>query len=60
MDCALTVSKLIDLVMRIQLTRAIFDHPFSNMFIFGIMFPESHSFVAMPVTARTISSPFTK
>ena len=28
-----------------------FDHPFSNVFIFGVMFPESHGFVAArPVT----------
>ena len=27
-----------------------FDHPFSNGFIFVNMFPESHGFVAMPVT----------
>ena len=27
-----------------------FDHPFSHVFIFGNMFPESHGFVAMQVT----------
>ena len=27
-----------------------FDHPFSHVFIFGNMFPESHGFVAVPVT----------
>ena len=30
-----------------------FDHPFSHVFIFGNMFPESHGFVAMPVTSST-------
>ena len=50
------LSKLIDFVIRIELTRAIlklsekFDHPFSHVFIFGNMFPESHGFVAVPVT----------
>ena len=29
----------------------IFDHPFLHSFIFGNMFPESHGFVAMPVTS---------
>ena len=51
--------KLIDFVIRIELTRAIlmsrfsnflFDHPFSHVFMYGNMFPESHGFVAMPVT----------
>ena len=28
-----------------------FGHPFSNVYIFGNMFPESHGFVAMPVTS---------
>ena len=28
-----------------------FDHPFSHVFIFSNMFPESHSFVAIPVTS---------
>ena len=27
-----------------------FDHPFSHVFIFRNMFPESHGFVAVPVT----------
>ena len=27
-----------------------FDHPFSQIFIFGNMFPESHGFVAVLVT----------
>ena len=27
-----------------------FDHPFSHVFIFGNMFPESHGFVTVPVT----------
>ena len=27
-----------------------FDHPFLHVFIFGNMFPESHGFVAVPVT----------
>ena len=46
-------SKLIDLVMRIELTLAIllpgFDHLFLHVFIFGNMFPKCHGFVAMPV-----------
>ena len=29
-----------------------FDHPFSHVFIFGNLFPESHGFVAMPVTSH--------
>ena len=29
-----------------------FDHQFSHVFIFGNMFPESHSYIAMPVTSR--------
>ena len=28
-----------------------FDHPFSHVFIFRNMFPESHGFVAVPVTS---------
>ena len=28
-----------------------FDHPFSHVFIFGNMFPESRGFVAVPVTS---------
>ena len=28
-----------------------FNYPFSHVFIFGNMFPESHGFVAMPVTS---------
>ena len=28
-----------------------FNHPILHVFLFGIMFPESHSFVAMPVTS---------
>ena len=28
-----------------------FNHPFSHVFIFGNMFPESYSFIAMPVTS---------
>ena len=28
-----------------------FEHPFSHVFIFGNMLPESHGFVAMPVKA---------
>ena len=54
--------KLIDLVIRIELTRAILMPrvsnflksliiSFSNVFIFGNMFPESHGFVTMPVTS---------
>ena len=35
-----------------------FDHPFWHVFIFGNMFPESHSFVAMPVTSRIIDTCF--
>ena len=27
-----------------------FDHPFSHVFIFGNMFPESYSSIAVPVT----------
>ena len=27
-----------------------FNHPFSHMFIFGNMFPESHGFVSIQVT----------
>ena len=56
--------KLVDLVIRIELIRAIlmqrfsnflrksikYDHPFLHVFIFGNMFPVSHGFVAMPVT----------
>ena len=53
---------LIDLVIRIELTLAIlmllypkffekFDHPFSHVFIFRNMFPDSYGFVAMPVTS---------
>ena len=26
-----------------------FDHPFSHLFIFGDMFPESHGFDAVPI-----------
>ena len=29
-----------------------FDNPFSHVFIFGNMLPESYGFVAMPVTSR--------
>ena len=29
----------------------IFERPFSHVFLFGNMFPESHSFVAMPVAS---------
>ena len=46
-------------MMLIELTQAIVsprlrfseknDHPFPHVFIFGNLFPESHSFVAMPV-----------
>ena len=53
--------KFIDLVIRIEVTRNFnatilkfsekFDHPFSHVFIFGNMFPESHGFIAMPVTS---------
>ena len=61
---------LIHLVMRIELTQAIlipqivkfsekFDHPFSHVFKFGNIFPECHGSVDVPVTGRTISSPFT-
>ena len=42
-------SNLIDLLMRIELTREI-DHPFSHVLIFGNMFPESHGFDAVQVT----------
>ena len=28
-----------------------FDHTFSHVFIFGNMYPESHGFVAVPVTS---------
>ena len=28
-----------------------FEYQFSHVFIFGYMFPESHGFVAMPVTS---------
>ena len=44
-------------VMRIELFNVTifkfaekFDHQFSHVFIFGNMFPESHGFVAVPVT----------
>ena len=52
-------SKLIELVKGIKLTRAIlkfyekFIHPFSYLFIFSNMFPESHGFVFMPVTSSS-------
>ena len=65
----LNYSKFIDLVMRIELTRAIllprlrfaekFDHLFSYVFIFGNMFRESRGFVAMPVTSSNNFVPFT-
>ena len=53
--------KLINLVIRIQLTLVILmprfsnfleksDHQFSHVFIFINMFPETHGFVAMLVT----------
>ena len=53
-------SQLIDLVIRIELTRAIsmktilkfsekLNHPFSYVYIWYHMFPESHEFVAVPV-----------
>ena len=55
------------MVMHIGLTRAIllpklrfaekFDHLFLHLFIFGNMFPESISFIAMPDTSSTILSP---
>ena len=31
-----------------------FDHTFSYVCMFGNIFPESHGFVAMPVTSRII------
>ena len=60
-------SKLIELLIRIELTRANFnatilkfsekfDRPFSHVFIFGKIFLESHGFVAMPVTSRIIDT----
>ena len=52
---------MIDLVTRIELLEQFsghdspisekFNHPFSHVFIFGNMFPESHGFVAMPVAS---------
>ena len=59
--------KLIDLVIRIELTRAILVLRFLNFmknsivhfrmfFIFGNIFSESHGFVAMPVTSRIIET----
>ena len=52
--------KLMDLVIKIEYSSNFnatilefsenFDHPFSHVFIFGNLFPESHGFVAMPVT----------
>ena len=53
-------SKLIDLVRRNHSSDFVtttvrfsekFDHPFSHVFILGNMLPESHGFVAMPVTS---------
>ena len=57
------ICKLIDWVIRIESTWAIciprfsnflrsLDRPFSHVFIFGNMCPESPGFVAMPVTRR--------
>ena len=53
--------ELIDLVKQMEWSRAIltpwlvfsdkFNHQFSHAFIIGNMFPESHGFVAMPVTS---------
>ena len=55
--------KLIDLAIRIELTSYFnatilklsekFYHPFSHVFIFGNMLPESHGLVAVPVTRST-------
>ena len=59
-QCKIKVNncKLIDVIIRIELTQAMilnfsekFDHPFSHVFIFANMFPESHGFVVMPVTS---------
>ena len=60
--------KLIDLVIRIEQTRAIlmsrfsnflwkFDHPFSNVFIFGNTFLERHVFVAILQAVSKIHVP---
>ena len=50
MDCACAdvniTSKLIDWVNFCKK----FNYPFLHMSIFGIMFPENHSFVSVPVT----------
>ena len=54
--------KLVDLVIRIELNSSNindtmfkivekFAHSFSNVFIFGNMFPESQGFVAMTITS---------
>ena len=56
------LAKLIDLVVRIELTREIFiattlrssekfDHKFSHVFIFRTMFLESHGLIAVPGTS---------
>ena len=54
-----------DFVIRIELTRTSltvlnffekFDHPFSHVFMFRNIFPESHGFVAMSVTSRIIDT----
>ena len=59
--CRTKKSKLIDLVIRIEFTSVIlmpllkfsekFDPPFSHVFRFGNMFPESHGFVAVRLQA---------
>ena len=65
-NTAKNLCKSIDLVMQIELTQGIlmpgpkfsekFDHPFWHVFIFGNMFPESHGFLAMPVTYCIIAT----
>ena len=50
--------KLIDLVIILEQFNATilncfekFDHPFSHVFLLSNVYPESHGFVAMPVTS---------
>ena len=61
-------SKLVELVMRIELTLAIlmprfsnflkkFDHPFPHVFTFGNIFLESDGFVTMPQAVSKIHVP---
>ena len=59
-DTVQNYSKLIDLVMQIELTLSNFNatilkfsekyqHTFSHVFIFGSMFPDSRGFGAVPI-----------